>query len=67
MKVYIHQDKETEEIKAFGSIVALCDTLGLKKDRFYSHFGRGSEKNIYETKAFGVIKLEVIRKGPEKK
>lgn len=32
---YIHINKETNEIKLFGSIIGLCEATGIKPDNLY--------------------------------
>jgi len=58
--IYIYIDKLTNEIRAFGSVVALSKITGLKKDRIYSHFGRLKKKAI-ENNDFKIVKLKLFR------
>ena len=58
--VYILQNKITNELKAYGSLVALCSATGLKKDRFYTHFGRNKNKE-YENEEIRIVKLQIER------
>ena len=58
--IYIYVNKTTNELKSFGSLVALCSATGLKKDRFYTHFGRKKNKE-YENKEIRIVKTEIIR------
>ena len=58
--IYILQNKITNELKAFGSLVALCSATGLKKDRFYTHFGRNEYKE-FENEEIRIVKTEIVR------
>lgn len=58
--IYIHTDKRTNQILLFGSLVALCNYTGLKKDRFYTHFGRNKETE-FENSDFRILKTKLIR------
>ena len=58
--IYLYTNKSTSETRAFGSLVALCSNTGLKKDRFYTHFGR-NKNTEYENKDVKIIKVELER------
>ena len=58
--VYILHNKITNELKAFGSLVAFCSDTRLKKDRFYTHFGR-NENTEFENEEIRIVKTEIVR------
>ena len=58
--IYILHNKITNELKAYGSLVALCSATGLKKDRFYTHFGRNENKE-FENEEIRIVKTEIVR------
>ena len=58
--IYIYINKTTNEPRAFGSLVALCYALELKKDRFYTHFGR-NKNTSYENDDYRIVKLAIER------
>jgi hypothetical protein len=58
MLVYI--DKNNQKVRTFGSIKALCFSLGLKVDNFYTHFGRKG-KLEFENDSYRIVKTEVER------
>ena len=58
--IYLYINKQTNELKAYGSFVALCSATGLKKDRFYTHFGRNENKE-FENEEIRIVKTEIVR------
>mgnify|MGYP003665021671 FL=1 len=58
--IYLYINKQTNELKAYGSLVALCSATGLKKDRFYTHFGRNENKE-FENEEIRIVKTEIVR------
>lgn len=58
--IYLYINKLTNEPRVFGSLVALCSATGLKKDRFYTHFGRNKNKE-YENEEIRIVKLQIER------
>lgn len=58
--IYLYINKLTNEPRVFGSLVALCSATGLKKDRFYTHFGRNKNKG-YENEEIRIVKLAIER------
>lgn len=58
--IYIYIDKQTRAVLAFGSLVALCDATGLKKDRFYTHFGR-KKNTSFDHPDFQIFKTDIKR------
>lgn len=58
--IYLYINKITNEPRVFGSLVALCFATGLKKDRFYTHFGRNKKKE-YENEEIKIVKLQIER------
>ena len=58
--IYLYINKLTNEPKVFGSLVALCSVLELKKDRFYTHFGR-NKNTSYENDDYRIVKLAIER------
>ena len=58
--MYLYINKLTNEPRVFGSLVALCSATALKKDRFYTHFGRNKKKE-FENDEIRIVKLEVER------
>ena len=63
--VYLYTNKLTNESIIFGSLVILCSDLNLKKDKFYTHFGRNANTK-YENDSFRIVKTE-IRRNPHTK
>ena len=63
--VYLYIDKLSNEMRAFGSVVALSKITGLKKDRIYYHFGR-LKKKAFENNDFKIVKLKVFRSSNDK-
>jgi hypothetical protein len=57
--VYIYIDKSTGDISAYGSIVAVCKTKGLKPDKLYHQFGR-NKKKMFESDEYTLFKTDVI-------
>ena len=53
--MYVYHNKETNELKPFKHITDLCKYTGLKKDRFYTHFGR-KKKTEFENNKFRIVK-----------
>ena len=58
--IYIHQDKQTNVLTPYGSIKALSNSTGIKKDNLYTQFGRNGKKE-FETDSYRIVKTEVIR------
>ena len=58
--IYLYINKLTNEPRVFGSLVALCSATGLKKDRFYTHFGRNKNKE-FENEEIIIVKLQIER------
>lgn len=58
--IYLYINKLTNEPRVFGSLVALCSAMELKKDKFYTHFGR-NKKTTYENQEYTIYKLEIER------
>jgi len=53
-------NKQTTEIRIFGSVKALCQELEMKPDNLYTKFGRKSLKRI-ETETYIIVKTEIER------
>ena len=58
--IYLYINKLTNEPRVFGSLVALCSATELKKDRFYTHFGR-NKNTEFENKEIRIVKLKIER------
>lgn len=57
---YIHINKETNEIKLFGSIVSLCGATGIKPDNLYHNFSRNKLKE-FENSEYRILKVKMER------
>jgi len=55
-----HYNKQTTEIRIFGSVKALCKELEMKPDNLYTKFGRKGLKRI-ETDKYIIVKTEIER------
>jgi hypothetical protein len=59
---FIYLNKNTHEALIFGSITSLCCYTGLKKDNFYTHFGRLGNTE-FENENVRIVKTEIKRGG----
>lgn len=57
---YIYQNKETNDLRVFGSITALCKAMDLKPDNLYTAFGRNKLKE-FENKNYRIVKCKIER------
>ena len=57
---YIYLDKETNELRCFGSITALSKATGVKPDNLYTNFNRKSLKE-FENDKYRIVKTELER------
>tara|TARA_B100000795_G_C22688964_1_gene394827 strand:- start:796 stop:978 length:183 start_codon:yes stop_codon:yes gene_type:complete len=57
---YIYLNKQTNILKVFGSIKALCISVDLKVDNFYTHFGRKGNTE-FENDSYRIVKTEIER------
>ena len=53
--ILIHTNKDTKEVTAYGSIVALANHTGIGKDKLYYHFTR-KKKTVYEDEIYYIKK-----------
>ena len=60
--IYLYINKITNELRVFGSLVALCSATGLKKDRFYTHFGRNKNKDFENEEKDFITSEDMIEK-----
>lgn len=57
---YIYINKETKEIRAFGSIKALSNALNIPIDNLYRVFSRKKLKE-YENNEYRIVKAKIER------
>tara|TARA_R110002124_G_scaffold283449_1_gene459462 strand:- start:1591 stop:1773 length:183 start_codon:yes stop_codon:yes gene_type:complete len=57
---YIHLNKQTNELRVFGSIMALSKETGIKPDNLYTTFSRKSLKE-YENDKYRIVKTKIER------
>lgn len=57
---YIYLNKQTNELRCFGSITALSKTTGIKPDNLYHNFSRKGLKE-FETDLYRIVKTEIER------
>lgn len=57
---YIYLNKETNELRCFGSIKALSKATGVKADNLYYNFGRKGLKE-FENNKYRIVKTQVER------
>lgn len=58
--LYIHENKETRKLRAFGSIKALSNALNIPIDNLYTQFSR-KRLNEYENDYYRIIKTKIER------
>jgi hypothetical protein len=58
--IYILHKKQSNELIALGSLVALCKVTGLNINIFYHHFGRNKHTE-YENNFIRIVKTDIIR------
>lgn len=56
--VFVYIDKLSQEVRTFGSVVALSMATGISKDTLYLHFSRKKERE-YATPMFRIIKSAI--------
>ena len=59
---YIHLNKETNKLRCFGGITALCKATGIKPDNLYTNFNR-KDLSEFENDLYRIVKVEVERGG----
>lgn len=57
---YIYLNKETNELRCFGSITALSKATGIKPDNLYTNFNRKALKE-FENDKYRIVKTELER------
>ena len=57
---YIYLNKETNQLRCFGGITALCKATGIKPDNLYTHFGRKGNTE-FNNDDYRIVKVEVER------
>lgn len=57
---YIHENKETKELRAFGSIKALSKVFNIPIDNLYTIFSR-KRKKVYENDYYRIVKTKIER------
>ena len=60
MITYIHLDKKTNDIQAFGSIRKLADVTKISEDSLYYVFSKQALKEL-ETDNFRIVKREILK------
>lgn len=58
--MYIHENKETRKLRAFGSIKALSNALNIPVDNLYTIFSRKGLKE-YENDSYRIVKTKIER------
>lgn len=59
---YIYLNKQTNELRCFGGITALCKATGIKPDNLYHNFSRKGLKD-FENDSYRIVKVEIERGG----
>lgn len=59
---YIYLNKETNQLRCFGSVSALCEATGIKPDNLYRVFSRNKEKE-FENESYRIVKVDIERGG----
>lgn len=57
---YIYLNKQTNELRCFGSIKALSKATEVKPDNLYTHFGRKGNTE-FENDSYRIVKTELER------
>lgn len=57
---YIHYNKQTSELRVFGSIKALSNALNIPIDNLYTIFSR-KRLSEYENDKYRIVKAEIER------
>ena len=57
---YVHINKQTNEVRIFGSVKSLCNTTGIKPDNLYTQFSRNKLKE-YENDKYRIVKTKIER------
>lgn len=57
---YIHHNKETNKLRAFGSIKALSNAFNIPIDNLYTIFSRKRLKE-YENNSYRIVKTKIER------
>ena len=60
MITYIHLDKKTNDIQAFGSIRKLSEVTNINEDSLYYVFSKQALKEL-ETDNFRIVKREILK------
>lgn len=57
---YIYLNKQTNQLRCFGSVTALSNATGLKPDNLYTQFSRNKVKE-YENDKYRIVKTKIER------
>ena len=57
---YIYLNKETNQLRCFGSITALSKSTGIKPDNLYTNFNRKA-LNEFENDSYRIVKVNIER------
>lgn len=57
---YIYLNKETNQLRCFGSITALSKATGIKPDNLYTNFNRKA-LNEFENDSYRIVKVNIER------
>lgn len=57
---YIYLNKETKELRCFGSVSALCKATGIKPDNLYTVFSR-KKLTEFENEKYRIVKTKIER------
>jgi hypothetical protein len=61
---YIYLDKESNKLRCFGGIQALCKATGIKPDNLYTNFNRKGLSE-FENDAYRIVKVTLERGGKD--
>jgi len=57
---YVHINKQTKQVRTFGSIKALSNALNIPIDNLYTIFSRKRLK-VYENDSYRIVKTKIER------